>query len=195
VSNHLIIFIKNPVLGSVKTRLAATVGAERALEVYGRLLSITREAAIGVQSERHLYYADTLELEDDWDSSSFQKRLQRGDDLGERMHSAFADAFAKGAAKAVIIGSDCPDITSELINQAFAALGDSDVVIGPAVDGGYYLLGMNGLHPAFFNNKQWSTSSVLSATMADAERSGLRVHLLPTLNDIDDESDLIRSGL
>ncbi len=195
MDRQLIIFIKNPVLGSVKTRLAATVGAERALEVYGRLLAITRTAAAGVRCERHLYYADAVETEDEWDNTTFHKRLQRGDDLGERMHNAFADAFAGGAGKAIIIGSDCPEMSAGVIDDAFSALETADVVIGPATDGGYYLLGMKKIVLELFLDKQWSTSTVLNATLGDAERLGLRVHLLPALSDLDDEADLIRSGL
>ena len=195
MDRQLIIFIKNPVLGSVKTRLAATVGAERALEVYLKLLTITRHAASGAPCEKYLYYADAVETEDEWDNATFHKRLQRGDDLGERMHNAFADVFAGGAGKAVIIGSDCPEMRAGIIDDAFKALETADVVIGPATDGGYYLLGMKKIVLELFLDKQWSTSTVLRATLSDAERLGLRVHQLPTLSDLDDEADLLCSGL
>lgn len=192
MQSHLIIFIKNPVRGRVKTRLAATIGAERALEVYQKLLTITRNAAFGVPCEKYLYYADAVEVEDEWDEASFHKRIQSGNDLGERMHNAFADAFAHGAAKAVIIGSDCPGLSSAHIERAFSALDGSDVVIGPAADGGYYLLGMKAFHAEFFAGKHWSTDSMLHETLADIERLALLVDKLPTLSDLDDEDDLNR---
>jgi rSAM/selenodomain-associated transferase 1 len=195
MSRHLIIFIRNPQLGMVKTRLAATVGDERALEVYRKLLAITREAALGTQCERHLFYAEHPDQKDDWDPSFFQKREQKGRELGERMLNAFVEVFLQGAKQAVIIGSDCPEMSAGIIDDALSALETADVVIGPATDGGYYLLGMRELVPELFHDKQWSTSSVLRATLSDAERSGLRVHLLPPLSDLDDEADLLRSGL
>ncbi|MCF8258140.1 MAG: TIGR04282 family arsenosugar biosynthesis glycosyltransferase [Flavobacteriales bacterium] len=195
MDRHLIIFIKNPVLGRVKTRLAATIGDGPALEVYHRLLAITRSAALGAACTRHLYYSDSVELEDDWNPDAFHKHVQQGNDLGERMMNAFAGVFAQGAAKAVIIGSDCPEIFSAIIDDAFVALDDHDVAVGPAKDGGYYLLGMRALHPEFFRNKHWSTGLVLSDTIADASKSQLRVSTLPMLSDLDDEADLKHSGL
>ncbi len=195
MSRHLIIFVRNPELGKVKTRLAATVGNERALDVYLKLLSATRQAALGVVCERHVFYAEHPDPKDDWDSAFFQKNEQTGSDLGERMRNAFAHVLGQGAGQAVIIGSDCPDLTSEILESAFDALQNHDVVIGPAEDGGYYLLGMNRLHPPFFTGKQWSTPTVLADTLADAERAGLTVAMLPTLNDLDDGADLLRSGL
>ncbi len=195
MSRHVIIFIRNPQLGKVKTRLAATVGDERALDVYRKLLTITREAALGAQCDRYLFYAEHPDQKDDWDTVFFKKREQKGRELGERMLNAFVEVFGLGAKRAVIIGSDCPEMRAGIIDDAFSALETADVVIGPATDGGYYLLGMKKIVPELFHDKQWSTSTVLSSTLSDAERLGLRVHLLPPLSDLDDEADLIRSGL
>jgi len=192
---HLIIFIKNPVLGKVKTRLAATVGDERAMEVYHTLLAITRQVALGVDCQRQLYYSDVVDMHDEWDNDHFAKREQQGIDLGERMHRAFTASFAEGATKAIIIGSDCPDISANIINDAFDALNMHDVVIGPAEDGGYYLLGLKETIALLFTDKQWSTATVLKNTLADVERLGLSVGLLPTLSDLDNANDLRRSGL
>lgn len=189
---HLILFIKNPVLGRVKTRLAATLGDARALEVYQKLLSITRHAALGADCQRQLYYSDAIETDDDWDNTHFAKHTQQGDDLGERMHRAFIASFAEGATKAVIIGSDCPDISSQVIDDAFRALQTHDMVIGPALDGGYYLLGMKAVHADFFVNKQWSTATVLLDTISDAKRLGLSVGQMSTLSDLDNEADLMK---
>lgn len=150
---------------------------------------------MGASCERHLYYSDAVDMEDDWDNSAFNKCIQKGRDLGERMHNAMADVFTKSDGKVVLIGSDCPEISSAHIEDAFSALEDCDVVIGPAADGGYYLLGMRSLHHRLFLNKQWSTDSVLSSTLEDALELQLQVTLLPVLNDLDDEDDLQRSNL
>lgn len=192
MSRQLIVFIKNPVLGKVKTRLAATVGDERALQVYDQLLTLTREAALGAQCERHLFYSESIIVDDAWYAVHFAKHRQTGNDLGQRMRDAFQTCFANGATKAVIIGSDCPEISSDVIESAFTHLEEHDVVIGPATDGGYYLIGMKELHPDFFLGKQWSTSSVLQDTLHDAERLGLSCAQLPTLSDLDNEDDLKR---
>jgi rSAM/selenodomain-associated transferase 1 len=103
---------------------------------------------------------------------------------------AFQQAFNSGARAVVIIGTDCPGLTSQHLQQAFELLTSHDIVVGPAADGGYYLLGMTTLHEELFQNKAWSTASVLSSTLADAARLGLRVAHLPTLHDVDTADDL-----
>ena len=106
------------------------------------------------------------------------------------MAYAFADAFAGGAARVVIVGTDCQGLSAELLHQAFDYLKTHDLVLGPAADGGYYLLGLNKLQPDLFTNKDWSTATVLPDTLADAARLGLRVDQLPTLHDVDSAQDL-----
>jgi len=112
------------------------------------------------------------------------------DSLGARMAQAFAEAFGAGAGQVVIIGTDCPGLSAALLRQAFAQLVHHDLVVGPADDGGYYLLGMNRLRSELFANKAWSTTTVLPDTLADAARLGLRVAQLPTLHDVDSAQDL-----
>jgi rSAM/selenodomain-associated transferase 1 len=116
--------------------------------------------------------------------------VQTGDDLGERMKNAFATAFVEGFEKVVIIGSDCPQLTSMHIQEAFDLLSNYDIIIGPAVDGGYYLLGMKRLISEVFINKIWSSDQVFMQTMADIEHLHLSYYLLETLRDIDTEEDL-----
>jgi rSAM/selenodomain-associated transferase 1 len=186
---HLIIFIKNPVLGKVKTRLAAGIGDHRALEVYMQLLEITRGVALKVNCTRNVFYSDEI-VSDDWEDDKFNKFVQEGEDLGERMKNAFEQVFALGANKAVIIGSDCPELTSNIIAEAFELLDSRDVTIGPANDGGYYLLGMKKLHPFLFEGKEWSTDSVLSATEADLIKNGLSLKKLQALSDLDTTDEL-----
>lgn len=186
---HLIIFIKNPVLGKVKTRLAAGIGDEKALEIYRQLLEITRKAALKVDCTRHVFYSDEIE-NDEWDNDKFNKFVQEGSALGERMKNAFEQAFALGATEALIIGSDCPQLTPEIINDAFYLLNENDLCVGPAKDGGYYLLGMKELHPYLFKNKEWSTDSVLEDTIVDLMEHRLSYGRLPQLSDVDTIYDL-----
>ncbi|TDH21610.1 glycosyltransferase [Segetibacter sp. 3557_3] len=186
----LLVFIRNPVYGKVKTRLAATMGDEAAFRIYSALLNYTSLVAKSVASEKIICYSDYIEQEDQW--SGYQKLLQTKGDLGEKMKHAFRHAFQSGYAKAVIIGSDCLEITPEIIGAAFDQLDSHDVVIGPANDGGYYLLGMKRLWEPLFENVQWSSSSVFSSTINAITELDLSYFLLPVLNDIDEENDLKR---
>lgn len=191
----LLIFVKNPQKGKVKTRLAEAVGEEKALQVYYRLLGITRKITASLDCDREVWYSHDIDDEDLWASGGYEKRLQTGDDLGERMRVAFRDVFAGGYEKAVIIGSDCAELTQEIIENAFRALDDHQVVIGPSRDGGYYLLGMTAFWPDLFSGITWSTPTVYQQTRARIENLGLSLQLLPTLNDIDTEQDLVNSDL
>lgn len=186
----LIIFAKNPELGKVKTRLAATVGNEIALAIYFQLLQKTREVAESLNQDKVVYYSNHLEEGDLWNEDTFRKAVQSDGDLGERMKSAFTDAFEQGYERVCIIGSDCMDISTEIIEEAFGKLHNRDAVIGASQDGGYYLLGMSKLIPELFDNKAWSTDEVFIATIEDFIRLNLDYAELPVLNDIDTEKDL-----
>lgn len=186
----LIIFTKNPELGKVKTRLAATVGNEVALAIYFQLLQKTCEVAMGLNHDKVVYYSDHIEERDLWNKDSFSKAVQSEGDLGERMKNAFIDAFAQGYERVCIIGSDCMDISTEILNEAFEKLHNRDTVIGASQDGGYYLLGMSKMIPELFDNKAWSTDEVFITTLEDFIRLGLDHAELPILNDIDTEKDL-----
>jgi rSAM/selenodomain-associated transferase 1 len=186
--NLLLIFTRNPELGKVKTRLAKTVGDETALEIYKFLLQKTREISLKVTSDTAVYYSVKVRSNDLWDSENYQKYQQVGEDLGIRMLNAFKDSFGAGYKKVVIIGSDLYDLTSENIEKAFTELDDNDVVLGPAKDGGYYLLGMNSLHSNIFKDKNWGTETVRKDTLADLKDK--KVHLLKELNDIDVFEDI-----
>jgi rSAM/selenodomain-associated transferase 1 len=190
--DHLLIFARHPVLGQGKTRLASTIGPAEALAVYGELLAHTRTAADGVAALKTLWLAGEVppsgSLFTEW--ADYEQRPQPTGDLGQRMHQAFATAFAAGATAAVVIGTDCPELTSAHLTDAFRQLDTHDVVVGPALDGGYYLLGTRNLVTEFFVNKLWSTPFVLGATLADASRLGLRVARLPPLADVDTAEDL-----
>lgn len=191
----LIIFVRNPILGKVKTRLAKTIGDEKALLVYNKLLAHTHGITKQLPADKFVFYTDYINEDDLWENNLYEKHLQQGDDLGNRMQHAFQLLFAKGYTGIIIIGSDCYELTTEIIDAAFHKLQPHDLIIGPSTDGGYYLLGMKKLHNCLFEHKAWSTVSVLNETINDAKMLELTYALLPSLNDIDDGQDLYKSGL
>ena len=188
--NLLLIFVKNPQLGKVKTRLAATIGDQEALRIYLKLLERTREVTLPLAVDKIVCYTPEVLTNDRWDNEHYRKTLQAEGDLGERMYRAFEQGFAQGYQRICIIGSDCYELSTEVIQEAFEQLNAHDVVIGPSTDGGYYLLGMNRLHARFFTDKAWSTARVMEDTVHDAKRMNLRWFELPTHTDVDEEDDL-----
>ena len=115
---------------------------------------------------------------------------QAGQTLGDRLHSAFVEAFEAGCKRAVTIGSDCPGITEARLAEAFEALDRAELVLGPATDGGYYLVGLNRPTPGVFEGIAWGTERVLAQTLDRADRLGLSVHQLGALDDVDRPEDL-----
>lgn len=186
----LIILYRNPEMGKVKTRLAATLGKEKALEIFKKLALHTKMITQGVPVDKIVFYSHSIDLMDIWSNAIYLKALQKGDDLGERMRDAFASGFESGYHSICIIGTDCFELQTHAIQRAFEALKSVDAVIGPARDGGYYLLGMQRFYPAFFRNKQWSTETVFHDTVRDFESLGLNYMKLETLRDVDTEADL-----
>jgi len=187
---QLIIFLRKPELGKVKTRLADTLGAEKALAVYETLLDHTLKCSAKLDVERVAWSTgngDVTELLAPYDFAVYE---QRGNDLGERMEFAFDQAFINGNSPVLIIGTDCPGISQELLEQALAALQDHDAVLGPARDGGYYLLGLKRPFNAVFRGIQWSTDTVAQDTINVLKSHALTVQLLPVLIDVDTEQDL-----
>jgi rSAM/selenodomain-associated transferase 1 len=187
--NLLLIFTRNPELGKAKTRLAKTVGNETALEIYKFLLQKTRDISSKVNADKAVYYSVKIRENDIWDASIYQKHQQFGEDLGIRMLNAFKNGFEAGYDKVMIIGSDLYDLTSTNIDNAFHQLEENDVVLGPALDGGYYLLGMKKMHQQVFQNKEWGTETVRKDTLQDLIYQ--QVKLLEEKNDIDVYEDII----
>tara|TARA_B110000003_G_scaffold202314_1_gene200998 strand:+ start:4017 stop:4637 length:621 start_codon:yes stop_codon:yes gene_type:complete len=187
-NNLIIVFVRSPELGKVKTRLARSIGDQSALNVYKILLKHTAAVLRDLSFDKVVYFSEKIDNNDFWENSLFEKKLQKGADLGERMHHAFDTAFNKGYKKVLIIGSDLFDLTSSLIKSAFEALETYDISIGPSLDGGYYLLGMKKLQPEVFKNKKWGTDSVLENTLQDLKKQ--KIKLLKALNDIDTLEDL-----
>jgi rSAM/selenodomain-associated transferase 1 len=186
--NLLLIFTRNPELGKVKTRLAKTIGEKKALEIYKFLLNHTKKATKNIACDKAVYYSVKVRKNDLWDASTYQKKQQLGEDLGIRMKHAFQDSFAAGYEKVLIVGSDLIDLSEDIIEKGFIQLASNDVVIGPAKDGGYYLLGVKSLPPNIFENKTWGTATVREDTLNDLKDK--KVHLLNELNDADIFEDI-----
>ncbi len=186
----LIIFYRNPELGKVKSRLAVTVGEERALAIYLLMAAHTRTISLSIPFDKVVYYSRFIDREDNWPNGDFQKRLQQGEDLGERMKHAFEESFQLGYDSVCIVGTDCLELTEKILITAFEAMTNQDAVVGPAVDGGYYLLGMTRFIPELFFKKKWSTDSVCHDTITDLEHLHFRYRLLQQLHDVDSENDL-----
>lgn len=191
-TDALIIFTRNPELGKVKTRLAKTIGDEKALEVYKHLLLHTMNETKLVDCDKFVFYDTSIIKNDTWLENFYQKKIQSGKDLGEKMNQAFELLFSLGYKNCLIVGSDLFDLKKEIIDIAFKKLEKYDAVIGPAEDGGYYLLGFKKLDSALFKNKDWGTSTVLPDTLKDLNLQS--VYFLETLNDIDTFEDLKRSN-
>jgi rSAM/selenodomain-associated transferase 1 len=183
----VLVFQKNAILGKVKTRLASGMGELRALEIYRHLIQLTYSALEDVPVPVWTYFSDFIP---ETVNTSIEKSfVQEGQDLGERMANAFARSFELGMDKVVLIGTDCPTLQSNHLNEAFEALTHSDLVVGPATDGGYYLIGMNRRADYLFEGITWSTSQVLSETLNVASQHCLTTTLLHELDDIDTQED------
>ncbi len=190
----LLFFIRYPEKGRVKTRLAASMGDERALELYKRfLLNILSTLNKGTFLFYLCFYpAEALQSLRKWLGGEYLYIPQQGEDLGERMKNGFMEAFDSGFKRVALIGSDIPDLPLEFIEEAFASIREKDCVIGPSLDGGYYLIGFKDtkFSPQVFKGILWSTERVFEETMKILEREGLTVHTLRPLRDIDTIDDL-----
>lgn len=187
------IFLKNPIPGNVKTRLAKDIGEEAALEVYQALVEKTREACKGIDLPKVLWFDSFLPNPSDlgsWGHSPLHIRLQQGKDLGEKMRNAFLYSFQNGATSSILIGSDCPELSPLHLKEAFQILEHKDVVLGPAKDGGYYLVGLKSDTPELFHGIEWSTDTVFSSSLEKLQWARKQVGLLPVLTDLDEISDL-----
>ncbi len=187
-SKALIVLAKNLVYGKVKTRLAATIGDSAAFAVYEKLLTHTQKVTSHLPCDKFLFNSDFIDDENPWEA--YIKTIQTGQSIGERMKNAFEQIFEKSYKQVVIIGTDCPELTADAILIAFEKLNNYDVVIGPASDGGYYLMGLKKLYPDLFQNISWSTSAVLSTTVTICKNLSLKYILLKELHDVDEEKDL-----
>jgi len=191
----VLLFLKSPEKGRVKSRLAKVIGEDRALEIYKRLVCDTLDKLDS--NDKHFkicfYPPESDEVVRDWLGDSYSYRPQYGNDLGERMHNAFVEAFSTGREKVLLIGSDIPGLSVSLIDEAFISLDSNGAAIGPANDGGYYLIGFNrpAFLPGIFQGIEWGTDSVYLHTMDVLKRKGTGVHVLKMLTDVDTYEDLL----
>ncbi len=191
MSRVLIVFTRNLLEGKVKTRIAKKLGDETALAVYRHLLENTMKltSAINADIQVAVYYSEFIEKVDQW-PAKIRKERQKGDDLGMRMGNAMSHELSQNAKQVCIIGCDVLNLSENMIHTAFSLLKSYDVVIGPASDGGYYLLGMNNFHNGLFERLKWGTNTVLNDTIHRIESLGMSYVLLPELNDVDEVQDI-----
>jgi uncharacterized protein len=195
----LLIFIKNPIEGKVKTRLAASIGNKKALEIYLKLQDHTRKISQKYDIDRLLFYSDYIDNNDLWPNEKFQKKLQnQTNDLGFKMYEAFLMALQENYQKLFIIGSDCYELNSEMIAKAYDSLEKQTAVLGPANDGGYYGLGINfsqinnneALLSELFLDKDWSHDQVYKQAVKVFQKHNIDFSVLPILKDLDTIEDL-----
>ena len=189
----LVVFVKEPRPGAVKTRLAAAIGDAVAAQLYRAFVETVLAATTpeADEYERLVFYdpPEAGERMRAWLPSG-RLRKQSAGDVGERMAACFARCFARGASRVVLAGSDAPALGRAEVRAAFEALADHDVALGPAHDGGYYLVGLRRPQPALFDGVAWSTAAVLDQTLVRAAAAGLSVARLAPLRDVDTADDL-----
>ncbi len=190
----ILLFIKYPEPGKVKTRFAAEAGQDAALVLYRLLVDRVMKIVTRCQYPFRICFSpatagDAFAF---WLGPDHRYQPQQGGDLGERMKTAFQKVFSEGVERALLIGSDVPGLGPEIVEEAFQVLDDCDVVIGPARDGGYYMIGFtaSSFKPEVFDKIPWSTNAVYAATCRIMKAAELRIHCLPLLRDIDTLQDL-----
>ncbi|MBE9193198.1 TIGR04282 family arsenosugar biosynthesis glycosyltransferase [Gloeocapsopsis crepidinum LEGE 06123] len=191
---HLIVFTRYPEPGKAKTRLIPALGAAEAAQLQRQmtehtLLQVSKcDRSLTVE----VRFADgNLKLMQEWLGHHLNYQPQGEGDLGTKIKHSLAAAFARGSQRVVTIGTDCPGITAELLAMAFHQLHECDLVLGPAIDGGYYLIGVSRLIAELFNNISWGSAAVLQQTQAIAQKLNLSVAMLPPLADVDRPEDLV----
>ncbi len=195
----LLLFLKFPTPGRVKTRLAAGIGPEAAADVYRLLVARVLANLAGVEADVRVLFdpPDTREATLNWirpqlplaDFPAVEFLAQAEGDLGHRLARGFSDAFKAGYTQVAAIGSDCITLTAEILGKAWVSLESTDTVFGPTQDGGYYLVGTRSFQPALFRGIPWSSETTLSATLTAATDAGLTATMLTRLSDIDTFDD------
>ncbi|MBD2362444.1 TIGR04282 family arsenosugar biosynthesis glycosyltransferase [Anabaena minutissima FACHB-250] len=190
---HLIIFTRYPEPGKTKTRMIPALGTLGAADLQRQMTEYTLSQAQALQNSISIevrFAGGDLQLMQEWLGYSLLYQCQGEGDLGDRMARSLFDSFEKNAAQVIIIGTDCPDANSQILAQAFAQLQTFDLVLGPALDGGYYLIGLRRFIPELFLNINWGTDQVLQQTVDVAKKLNISYVCLPALSDIDRPEDL-----
>ena len=193
-NNCLLLFVKSPIKGQVKTRLAAQTGGDFEVELYKCFVEdmISLVENLDAHLEICFYPPHMISTFSEWLGQQHCYKAQIGNNLGERLRNAFDKALEEGFSNVVAIGSDSPDLPVHYLIESFEALEEHDTVIGPANDGGYYLIGFSkeGFIPEVFDNISWSTDGVFEQTVSIAKQHGRKMHLLPLWHDVDTIADL-----
>jgi len=193
-SSAVVIFMRTPFHEQVKTRLAKTIGRQKASRLYGFCVEnvVTQISRLSPEVEKHIFLSEPVDEAkiESLKQLGFNVEVQQGANLGYRLRNAFYSVFGKGVKKALIVASDVPDLTAGIVEQAIDRLNNCDLVIGPSHDGGYYLIGLRRFNESLFNHISWGTERVCQQTLDAANKEGLAVGQLPTLIDIDTETDL-----
>ncbi len=188
---HLIVFTRYPEAGRVKTRLIPALGEKGAEILYRKMVEMTMAQARAFGGEVEVHFSGgSHQLMRSWLGEQLQYRKQKGTILGDRLYNAVVEAFDENNSKVVVIGTDCPGLTTGHIERAFNLLDRSDLVLGPAFDGGYYLIGLKKVVKELFSGIKWGSDLVYRQTIEAAERANLRIAELEKLADIDCPSDL-----
>lgn len=194
-SNALVIFVKNARRGHVKTRLASSLGEDKALAIYLALCERVRNVCLGFSGKCYVYYSEYIPSEPDlWEDDFFIKRKQHSvADLGLRMKATFNELLPVHSSVR-LIGTDIPHLSTDLLEESILFLKNTDVILGPSVDGGYYLIGIKKPNEYLFQNMTWSIDTVLSETIQRISMNNKTYHLLKTLPDIDTSDDWEKHG-
>jgi uncharacterized protein len=195
INQKIILFTKYPRPGEVKTRLISTIGSDKAcaihkkmtLKTFALLQLLIKKTPVTL--EIHYMGARLKEMQT-WLGNKFNYIEQGNGSLGDKMSKAFSDSFTQGFKKIIIIGTDCPELNLSILKQSFNLLKRHDLILGPATDGGYYLIGLSRIAPSLFFDIPWSTEKVLNKTIEIAQKENLSYDLLQTLSDIDRKEDL-----
>lgn len=195
-TDRLILFTRYPEPGKAKTRLISALGAAGAAALHQQMVEHTLAQVRSLRSQRDIavevrFAGGNVALMQEWLGQAWDYQPQGTGDLGDRLAAAAQAAFAAGSTAVVMIGSDCPGLDASLLDRAFAALQQHDLVLGPATDGGYYLIGLRRFAPDLFQGIAWSTAAVLRQTVAIATQLNLRTAYLPALSDVDCPADLV----
>lgn len=186
----IIIFQKNSQKGKVKTRLAVGIGEKQALEVYQKLCFACYKTCNSYSADKFLFFDSYIPSEKIQGTEEYHYQVQEGGDLGRRMEKALQKILNLGYQKVVLIGTDCPELNQDHLDKAFENLEHYQVVLGPAIDGGYYMIGVKNTVPSIFEEIPWSTDLVLNLTREKLQKLNLSHAELETLSDIDTKDDL-----
>ncbi len=192
-SRKLLIFTKNLIPGTVKTRISVVKGDQIALKVYQKLLEYTNQITKEIDCDKIVFFNNYIEKNGIWDDSIFEKKMQAPGNLGMKMATAFENELNNNC-KVLLIGSDCPNLNKEIVEEAFNALENHDVVIGPAEDGGYYLIGMKKFQSFIFDGMPWSENDLFDKTIKKLQQNKQKTYILDAKSDVDFWEDFEKLG-